>query len=378
MKSFSRLTASANVFQHAAQHLTGKRIQKATPTPRVYQLPVAENQIPIVSPGRVANSDQPGEPLSQIANSADVSNTPYSDKRHIEMMWQAWNPKMSPENLEIAVTQIMKFMENPTATECDLSKLGIKALPIYIPFKEELSKRCTYLNLSGNRLEELPEKFLSLKNSLKHLDLSDNNPIKNLPDWCYGTRRRTISEKVRTVIKQPHQKELYESSLEELILDNTAITQLSKRIRNHVHLNKLSLREGSGLRDLPDEISHLHELKHLITAGTKISSIQRLSPTLTEFDASDSPLNTLPSNIAELKNLETLNLSKTRVKVLPAKFGTLPIKELDLSNNPQIKRLPNCIFSLKNLVNLNCAHNKNFKLEPEEVKKLEEKNVSIL
>ena len=184
------------------------------------------------------------------------------------MMWQAWNPEMLPEKIEKAVTQVMKFMKDPTVTRCDLSNLDIQALPIYIPFKEELSKRCIHLNLSGNQLKKLPENFLSLKNSLKHLDLSDNL-IENLPDWCYGTSRRTISEKVRTAVTQSHQKELYQSSLEELILDKTHITQLSKRIRNHVHLNELSLRNVSGLSALPDEISHLPLTQMWLFAGIK-------------------------------------------------------------------------------------------------------------
>ncbi len=375
VKMFPVLFARVNGFLFSPQNFTGNRIEKAIP--RVHQPPVVKNQPPALSLRHTAKSDQPvvpriENPAAGVAKACTTTETTFSDEHQVEIMLQVWNPHMSSENLEKAVAQITNFMKDPAATRCDLSGLGIKALPVYFPFKEALSERCTHLNLSGNQLDELPENFLFLKNSLVHLDLSDN-PIKHLPDWCYGISQRTFSEKVRAAVKPPHQEKPCRSSLEELILDKTDITKLSKRIRNHVHLKELSIRDTRRLRYLPNEISHLSKLEHLRIAGTKIISIQPLSPTLTGLDASNTPLNALPSNIEQLKNLETLNLSSTHVKILPDGFGELPLKTLDLSNNPQIKRLSNCIFSLRNLVTLNCKNNKNLRLTDEEIENLKRK-----
>lgn len=268
------------------------------------------------------NASQRTSSLTNQANKMDALKT----------MLQSENPKMSAENLQTAASQITKFIYDENAQDCNLSNLDIKALPVDALFKEKLSKRCTHLNLSENKLSKLPNQFLSPRNSLIYLDLS-KNPITALPDWCYGSNKTTILGKILASMNENSTFESngkpYQTKLQTLILDSTHLPKLSDRIKNHTDLKKLSIEK------------------------TKISLLPPLPLSLKELNASHTPLIALPSNIDQL-NLKKLNLQGTKVTILPPEFRKLPLQELNLSDNPQIKHLPSCLFSLKTLEILDC------------------------
>ena len=65
----------------------------------------------------------------------------------------------------------------------------------------------------------------------------------------------------------------------------------------------------------------------------------------------------LPSQIQNLKNLKTLNMSNNLMTGIPAEIGQLQkLETLDLSNN-QFTGLPNELGNLKNLKTLNLSGN---------------------
>ena len=94
---------------------------------------------------------------------------------------------------------------------------------------------------------------------------------------------------------------------------------------------------GNYLKDLPDEIRHLRELRSLFLCGNQFS--------------------VLPDVVQELSELRSLNLERNQLESLPNFFGNLSrLRVVDLDKN-HLSELPECLSKLTNLIKLNLNSN---------------------
>lgn len=92
-----------------------------------------------------------------------------------------------------------------------------------------------------------------------------------------------------------------------------------------------------------------------------------------KIDLSNKNLNSIPSEIFDITDLEILILTQNQIRAIPASISRLKnLKILDISFN-QIKYLPENLFQLKNLESLNLSNNDIQKLSYKitELKRLE-------
>jgi Leucine-rich repeat (LRR) protein len=95
-------------------------------------------------------------------------------------------------------------------------------------------------------------------------------------------------------------------------------------------------------RSIPEELSHIRELRYLNLSDNLIASCGSLS---------------------DLRVLSFLDLSNNRLTSLPERFlcGAHSIKHLNISRN-QLLSVPQQLFSLSTLLDLNLSHNAIFEL----------------
>ena len=115
------------------------------------------------------------------------------------------------------------------------------------------------------------------------------------------------------------------------------------------------------LRELPNEILELPQLKELDLSGNQLhtlpESITQLQ-NLTHLSLNDNQLNALPETITQLQNLTDLNLNGNQFNALPESITQLQnLTHLNLSGN-QLGTLPESITRLRNLTGLYLSSNR--------------------
>lgn len=183
-----------------------------------------------------------------------------------------------------------------------------------------------------------------------------------------------------------------------LDLSNSYLETIPRSIQNFKHLKKLDL-SGNYLSALPDSISHLHLLRELNLKGNRFASfptsILNLK-SLEKLDISYNLLTRIPDKITELERLETINVRANRLikisdsilklqyvknidqcKIL-MKLEAIAKKEvifkkkhdyvvgLDMSSC-KLTEIPDIIMEIKTLEELNLSENKNIKRLPESI-----------
>ncbi|MGF1991008.1 MAG: COR domain-containing protein [Nostoc sp. ZfuVER08] len=95
---------------------------------------------------------------------------------------------------------------------------------------------------------------------------------------------------------------------------------------------------GKGLTTLPGEIGQLTNLQSLDLDGNQLSSLPGEIVQLTNLQSLDlrrNQLSSLPGEIVQLTNLQSLNLSRNQLSSLPGEIRQLSnLKKLDLRRNP--------------------------------------------
>ncbi len=212
----------------------------------------------------------------------------------------------------------------PNLTHINASYCNIRDVP-------EIAKEHFWeeLNLEGNLLKYIPHKL-----QIKKLNLAKNIYLD----------KKQLFESLRSIHK-----------LEHLNLSNNKWKDIPENIGTLKHLKVLNLR-GNQLTSLPEEIGYL-------------SKLQVLKVDNTEHFLFTNHLESLPSNISYLQDLDSLFLSGNNLSKLPSSFSELKqLKYLDLSWNKFIS-FPNEILENTNLRYLNLAIN-HVKSIPESIDKL--------
>ena len=141
------------------------------------------------------------------------------------------------------------------------------------------------------------------------------------------------------------------AALKQLELTGNELKLLPKEIGGLKSLKTLLIHENK-LASLPDTIGNLTQLEELDASWNDITvlpaSIGKLAENLKCLNLQGNKLTTLPKECGNLKSLEFLNLAQNKIKTLPAELGQLEsIDELDLSDNKQLKTLPESLLLLK-------------------------------
>ncbi|MBD1216233.1 MAG: leucine-rich repeat domain-containing protein [Aphanizomenon flos-aquae Clear-A1] len=122
------------------------------------------------------------------------------------------------------------------------------------------------------------------------------------------------------------------------------------------------------MSSLPPEIVQLTNLQSLNIAGNQISSLPPEIVQLTNLqflNISDNQISSLPPEIGQITNLQFLNISDNQISSLPPEIGQITnLQSLYISGN-QISSLPPEIVQLTNLQTLNIYNNQISSLPPE-------------
>ncbi|WP_395810091.1 leucine-rich repeat domain-containing protein [Archangium minus] len=128
---------------------------------------------------------------------------------------------------------------------------------------------------------------------------------------------------------------------------------------------------GRKLGELPALIGEFAELERLWLGSTGLKQLPKelgLLGKLTKLDLSfNRELQSLPPEVGQLQNLESLNLKNTGLTSLPEELGQLErLTFLDLQAT-ELKSLPACLFQMKSLKTLDLYWTP---IPPEEIEKL--------
>ncbi|XP_030545521.2 disease resistance protein RPV1-like [Rhodamnia argentea] len=185
------------------------------------------------------------------------------------------------------------------------------------------------------KLEQIHPSIGKVK-SLVWLDLSDCARLKELPEEVSGLQE-----------------------LRKLLLDNSGITKIPTSIGSLSKLKKLSARHCSSLREVPGSIWNLHNLRHLhfdYSAIEEFGSLKKSRLSAIPKSKYSDELEQIHPSIGKFTSLISLDLRYCKsLKELPEEVGELgELKEL-LLDDSGITKIPTSIGSLKNLEKLS-AH----------------------
>ncbi|KAL1925078.1 uncharacterized protein VTP21DRAFT_4732 [Calcarisporiella thermophila] len=208
--------------------------------------------------------------------------------------------------------------------------------------------RLTELDLSRNRLEDLPSNFAQAAPHLRYLNLSMNR-FTRLPRELFSLARLEVLLLSQNRIRDlPAQFPAGFQNLKTLKLCANEISQLPEWIGRLAQLQTLTLGSVFGgnrisvippgclsrmlelreldlshnlLSRLPDDLGHpLSKLVHLTVASNRLESLPRtigLCRNLRALDLSRNQLTSLPLEMVDLANLDTLDVSDNLLCVIP-------------------------------------------------------------
>lgn len=192
----------------------------------------------------------------------------------------------------------------------DLSGQGLASIPLAV---FERGKRLVELDLSGNKISEIPEEIGDL-GLLEVLDLR-GNLISSLPESICRLEKLRI-----------------------LGLDGNKLSEFElKNIDKLRNLHTLSIRNNN-LTKLPEEIDRLENLYYLYSMHNKLTRLPEKIGGLKrieEADFSDNLITEIPRSIGNLKTLKTLDFESNKLTLLPSEILNLvkTISRLDLEDN---------------------------------------------
>lgn len=172
------------------------------------------------------------------------------------------------------------------------------------------------LYLSGNQIRELPPEIGNMQ-ALEELDVSENEYIKSIPESIGKCKMLKELDLGHNLFRDKLPSGLSKLvQLQRVSLRFCGLNQLSDSLNTLQNLKVLDL-EGNRLSDLPPVLLTMTRLEELDLSANRL---MRISPeinkmkNLKELNLRDNPLlTTLPMQIFELQNLETLDIRNTRI-----------------------------------------------------------------
>ncbi|EGJ28818.1 MULTISPECIES: COR domain-containing protein [Moorena] len=240
----------------------------------------------------------------------------------------------------------------------DLSN-GYRTQPLTnIPEEVFELKQIRVLNLSGNRIYQIPE-YISNITNLVRLDLS-RNQITKLPQKNFGNFINLIELDLskNNLINLPESLgEL--PNLKKLYLSRNQLKKLPVSLGNLYNLTELDLSLNK-LNTFPESLGNLSNLSRLDLVGNNLNKLPDFLGNfykLTELYLWNNQLTHLPESLGNILNLSKLHLWNNQLTYLPKSIGNLSnLTSLDLSYN-QLSKLPENIVNLSNLTHLDLSGN---------------------
>ncbi|KAI8505499.1 hypothetical protein Bbelb_166880 [Branchiostoma belcheri] len=209
--------------------------------------------------------------------------------------------------------------------------LGLHSCPDRIGF---VGAQLTCLNLSNNRLHQLPEDIGCLRglrdlyiqyNCLEELPVSIGNLTKLTDLDCKNNSLRTIPLTVGNL-----------TALTCLNVTNNVLQRLPAELGRLAELEEICAHSNQ-LVELPDELCNLTNLTELYLGENRLQQLPRdigRLVRLEELDVSSCELTHLPDSLSRCTALVRLWLSNNRLRYLPDQLGRLHhLKELHVRNN---------------------------------------------
>ena len=226
-------------------------------------------------------------------------------------------------------------------------------------FPEKLKdhKKLLTLILSDNDLDSITGDIIGSIDSLKILDLSDNQ-LTGIPKEI-GSLKNLVSLNISHNAVQNLPIEIEKlSSLQELDISGNDFKSIAPDLSNLPALKILDL-SGNHLTGLPEGFDKLYSLERLMFKNNFLStfSASEKLKNLKVLDLSVNKLTTFPSTIANLITLTEIDLSGNKFKEIPEQIGNLKNLEYLALNQDSIKKIPNQIGNLKKLLSLNLSNN---------------------
>ncbi|KAF7253040.1 hypothetical protein EG68_07943 [Paragonimus skrjabini miyazakii] len=204
------------------------------------------------------------------------------------------------------------------------------------------------VNLSGNRLERLPEESLSaLATTLHSLDVSNNRltSLQELGDLEaleeLDVHNNILGEVLELAlwVTMCGSKPPPICRLKTLNVAGNGLVKFPSSALHAIHLSKLHL-GGNRISFLPPEISCLKQLELLYIGGNQLRSVpDELSQLtkLTNLNLSDNLLESVPATLGKLTRLRCLALHGNRLHTLPSEIIQLVnLEVISLRNNPLV------------------------------------------
>ncbi|NET83099.1 MAG: GTPase [Moorea sp. SIO1F2] len=205
-------------------------------------------------------------------------------------------------------------------------------------------KQIKVLNLSHNKIEELP-KYLGNLSNLTWLNLS-HNQLSNLPESLGNLSNLTWLDLSGNQLTKLPESLGDISNLISLNLSRNKLINLPGYLGNFYNLTRLYLSKNK-LINLPESLGNLSNLDRLILWHNQLKelseSLGNLS-NLTWLDLSDNHLTNLPESLGNLSNLTQLDLRWNQLTNLPESLGNLSnLTQLELSGNPLVVPPPEVV-----------------------------------
>eukprot|EP01080_Neovahlkampfia_damariscottae_P012111 gene12111-5603_t len=295
-----------------------------------------------------------------------------------------------------SISKIPKGFKFPkTLKTLDLSENHFKELPD--DFFEGLSN-LQQLNLFANRLSSLPNSISNLE-SLSTLDATLNF-IQELPKGFSNLKKLQILYLIRNKIKKLPEDF---GDLESLLILDVSTNGLTSLPESIIKLTKLTtlMATDNKIESLPKGLKQLplSDLRMNCNAIEEIPAEIFEIYTLSRFQFSYNKIKEIPNGIENLKYLSIFQCEGNQITEIPKEIIKNQQLQMIFIGDNQIKKIPFelsvfpklCYFSawnneleninLKNLSktmkSINIAHNKNLKIDIEEIKQILSQKIQI-
>ncbi len=154
-----------------------------------------------------------------------------------------------------------------------------------------------------------------------------------------------------------------------------AIPDEIQRLQNLRYFKYQGNRNGRQILEITDQISTLVNLQMLEISDVLLLELPASIGNLTQLEKlgiyNTERLLSIPDSVCDIPKLKVLEIVNNSINQLPKRLGTLPLKALDISNNP-LTRLPDSFAELIHLEKLSLEGCRNLEWLPDGFNQLEQ------